>query len=258
MASEGVIRWVEAYRAAARARRAAVFRDSFPLTGTTTLLDLGSEDGSAIHAVLQGSAVRPDNVVIADIQRAALERGAATYGYTPAVLGEDGPLPFADRSFDIVFCSSVIEHVTVAKRESWAMRSGHRFRALSRERQRAFADEIRRVGRGYFVQTPYLYFPIESHTWLPGFAWQPRRLMVPALRLTNRVWIKQCGADWCLFDRGALAALFPDATIAEERSLGFVKSLMAIRPTEAAGASARAHSRPAPVAAEAEPAIVVS
>ena len=254
--SDGIIRQVDAYRAGARARRAALFRGSFCLSETTTILDLGSEDGSAIHAVLQGTAVRPANVVIADIQQGAVERGAATYGYTPAVLTEDGLLPFADRSFDIVFCSSVIEHVTVPKAQSWTMRSGRRFRDLSRERQRAFADEIRRIGRGYFVQTPYAHFPIESHTWLPGFAWQPRWLMIPALRLTNRVWIKQCGADWCLFDRRDLAALFPDATIAEERSLGLVKSLMAIRSTVPAAAAAAARPRPAPVAADPEPALV--
>src|SRR5580704_15438125 len=41
-------------------------------------------------------------------------------------------LPFADGEFDLVYCSSVIEHVSPPRRE-------------------AFAAEIRRVGRGWFV-----------------------------------------------------------------------------------------------------------
>ncbi len=44
-------------------------------------------------------------------------------------------LPFADDEFDLVYCSSVIEHVPPARRA-------------------AFAAEARRVGRGWFVQTP--------------------------------------------------------------------------------------------------------
>src|SRR6476660_4598956 len=53
-------------------------------------------------------------------------------------------LPFADEQFDLVYCSSVIEHVAPARRA-------------------AFAAELRRVGRGWFVQTPAVSFPIEPH-----------------------------------------------------------------------------------------------
>src|SRR5256885_2372075 len=44
-------------------------------------------------------------------------------------------LPFADGEFELVYCSSVIEHVPPARRA-------------------AFASELRRVGRGWMVQTP--------------------------------------------------------------------------------------------------------
>src|SRR2546430_3617005 len=63
-------------------------------------------------------------------------------------------LPFADGEFDLVYCSSVIEHVAPARRA-------------------AFAAEIRRVGRGWFVQTPALSFPIEPHSLLPAAHWLP-------------------------------------------------------------------------------------
>src|SRR5689334_7028185 len=57
-------------------------------------------------------------------------------------------LPFEDSSFELVYCSSVIEHVP-------------------RPRRAAFAAEIRRVGRGWFVQTPAFSFPVEPHSLLP-------------------------------------------------------------------------------------------
>ena len=50
---------------------------------------------------------------------------------------------------------SVIEHVTLPKSEVWTTRSGKEFRERSLAHQRAFAREIQRVGRQFFVQTPY-------------------------------------------------------------------------------------------------------
>jgi ubiquinone/menaquinone biosynthesis C-methylase UbiE len=46
------------------------------------------------------------------------------------VVGDATSMPFADREFDIAFCNSLIEH-------------------LPPPAQRALADEIRRVARGY-------------------------------------------------------------------------------------------------------------
>jgi len=66
-------------------------------------------------------------------------------------------LPFADGEFDLVYCSSVIEHVPPARRA-------------------AFAAELRRVGRGWLVQTPARSFPIEPHALLPAAHWLPAPL----------------------------------------------------------------------------------
>src|ERR1700730_6286859 len=66
-------------------------------------------------------------------------------------------LPFAGEEFDLVYCSSVIEHVPPSRRG-------------------AFAAEIRRVGRGWFAQTPAFSFPLEPHSLLPGAHWLPVRL----------------------------------------------------------------------------------
>ena len=64
-------------------------------------------------------------------------------------------LPFGEGEFDIGYASSVIEHIAPAGRP-------------------AFAGELRRVARGWYVQTPAMGFPIEPHALLPAAHWLPR------------------------------------------------------------------------------------
>lgn len=213
----------------ARQRRASMFRRTFRLDENTRILDLGSESGAHINMVLQGTPVKPEHVYIADIDPALIEQGKQRFGYVPVLISESGQLPFADQFFDIIYCSSVIEHVTVPKEEIWSLTSGRTFRRRALLRQKTFANEVRRLGKQYFVQTPYRHFPIESHTWLPLAAWLPRRLLLPLLRLTNRFWPKKTQPDWYLLNKRELAGLFEDATIVEETSLGLTKSIMAVK-----------------------------
>ncbi len=56
---------------------------------------------------------------------------------------------FPDRSFDIAFSNSVIEHVG------------------PEEKQEEFSREVVRLGKSYWVQTPSAWFPIEAHTGMP-------------------------------------------------------------------------------------------
>lgn len=158
-----------------------------------------------------------------------MHKGASKYGFQPVVIDESGRLPFDDGFFDIVYCSSVIEHVTIPKEEVWTLKSGREFRRRAALRQLQFADEIRRLGRRYYVQTPYRHFLFESHSWLPFVAWLPRRLLIPVLRFANMIWIKRTSPDWHLLDRSEMASLFPEADIANEKSMGLTKSLMAVK-----------------------------
>jgi SAM-dependent methyltransferase len=114
-------------------------------------------------------------------------------------------LPFGDREFDLVYCSSVIEHVAPARRA-------------------AFARELRRVGRGWFVQTPAFSFPIEPHSLLPFAHWLPVPLRRPYWRLG-------AAAGWeeiVLLRRGELEALFGPALA--ERAGPLAKSWVCVRP----------------------------
>jgi SAM-dependent methyltransferase len=120
-------------------------------------------------------------------------------------------LPFADREFDLVYSSSVIEHVPSARRA-------------------AFAAEVRRVGRGWFVQTPALSFPIEPHSLLPGAHWLPTGLR----RLYWRLGAAGEWEDISLLSRRELETLFGPARA--ERIGPLVKSWVCVHgPSAPAG-----------------------
>jgi SAM-dependent methyltransferase len=113
-------------------------------------------------------------------------------------------LPFADGEFDLAYCNSVIEHVPTARR-------------------RAFAAELRRVARGWYVQTPARSFPIEPHSLLPGAHWLP-------VALRRRYWRLGAMGAWeevALLGRGELEALFGPAE--PERFGPLTKSWTSVR-----------------------------
>jgi SAM-dependent methyltransferase len=125
------------------------------------------------------------------------------------VRGDARALPFEDASFDIVYSNSLVEHLHPGDRDR-------------------FADEIRRVGRRYWVQTPNRYFPVEPHVLLPGFQFLPE----PARR---RLWGLGMRGDYEeieLLGAAELRRLFPDAVIVRERFAGLAKSLIAAGPAE--------------------------
>jgi SAM-dependent methyltransferase len=224
-----ISRLASRYSAAARAKRRAMFLERFELTHETRILDVGSADGTHIQRVLRDTPISPSNVYIADIDERLVRLGAKTYGYQPVPISESGRIPFEDGYFDIVWSSSVIEHVTIPKAECWKVRSGRQFASRSFARQQEFAREIRRVGKNYWVQTPARSFWLESHSWLPFIGWLPRPLQLIILRAVLPFWPKQTTPDWHLLTRGQVAELFPGADILSERSFGMTKSWIATR-----------------------------
>ena len=117
-------------------------------------------------------------------------------------------LPFADDEFELVYCSSVIEHVPPARRA-------------------AFAREVRRVGRGWFVQTPAWSFPLEPHALLPFAHWLPVGLRRP-------YWRFGAAGEWeeiSLLRRIEVEALFGPAL--PERVGPLVKSWVCVRASSA-------------------------
>jgi SAM-dependent methyltransferase len=114
-------------------------------------------------------------------------------------------LPFPDGAFDLAYCSSVIEHVAP-------------------ERRARFAAEVRRVARGWYVQTPARSFPIEPHALLPFAHWLP-------VALRRRYWRLGVAGAWEeieLLGRRELEALFGPARA--ERVGPLAKSWVCVRP----------------------------
>lgn len=81
---------------------------------------------------------------------------------------------FKNKCFDIVFSNSVIEHIPTANG------------------RQQMADEIKRVGKSYFIQTPNYYFPFEPHFLLPLFQYYPKRFKIFLLTHFNIGWFKKC------------------------------------------------------------------
>ncbi len=113
-------------------------------------------------------------------------------------------LPFADGEFDLAYCSSVIEHVSPAERA-------------------AFAAELRRVARGWYVQTPARSFPVEPHALLPFAHWLPG----PLRRRYWRLGAADPDEPVELLSRRELEALFGPAR--PERLGPLVKSWVCVR-----------------------------
>lgn len=190
------------------------------------ILDLGG--GNGIH--IASNIHFRENVTIADISQSDLAYAEKNFGFKTLQLNESGILNVKDKEYDIVFCNSVIEHVTVDKSAIFTIKSNNKFSELSLARQKLFAKEIDRIAKKYFVQTPYKFFPIESHSWLPGIiVLLPRNMQISLLKGVGKFWVKKTDPDWNLLTVKEMKEIFPNATILKEKSFGFTKSLIAYK-----------------------------
>jgi SAM-dependent methyltransferase len=115
-------------------------------------------------------------------------------------------LPFEDGAFDLVYSSSVVEHLSPSLRG-------------------AFAREVMRVGRGWWVQTPAFSFPVEPHALLPVAHWLPPAARRPYWRLG----VAGAWEDIALLRRDELAALLPGGELMAERAGPLAKSWISVR-----------------------------
>jgi hypothetical protein len=192
----------------------ARFAREFALTAETTILDVGGAPET--WDLLE---VRP-RVTLLNTPRTREELAAAKSW----VAGDGRMLPFRDRSFDIVFSNSVIEHVGDV------------------ESQQRFAAEVMRVGRAWWVQTPNRRFPVEQHLLTPLIHWMPKaaqRAIVPRFTVwamlvrpspdRREFYLRHFLEEVRLLTAAELRALFPGARVIRERFLGWTKSLIAMQ-----------------------------
>jgi SAM-dependent methyltransferase len=136
-----------------------------------------------------------------------------------SVKGDAQRLDFRDREFDIVFSNSVIEHIA------------------SPEGRIQMANEVRRVAKRYFVQTPSKWFPLEPHSRIPLFQFFPRYLRALLISRCNVHWFPgkptfagclEVSDSIRLLSLREFRTLFPESTIHKEYLFGMVKSYTAV------------------------------
>jgi len=187
------------------------------------ILDLGGSDGSVWDYL--GERKKEYDIYIADIDEEALMK-AAERGYKTIQLNEHGELPFTDKEFDVVFCNSMIEHYTIEKNKIWDINDDHIFDEESQHKQQFLANEIERVGKKYFVQTPHRNFPIESHTQFPFTAFLSRKNQLRLIKFLNKYWLKKTQPDWHLLGTKDAKKIFPNANILINKLFFFPREII--------------------------------
>jgi len=160
------------------------------------------------------SSVGRQNVVLLNIDEQRVPPGFVS------MKGDARKTEFPDKSFDLAFSNSTIEHVG-----TW-------------EDQQAFARELVRVGKRVYCQTPARSFFFEPHYFTPFVVWFPsllkqywfvRYCTYYGLRWKpTREQVKDFQAHLRLLNRAEMQRLFPDCEIREERFLGMTKAYVAI------------------------------
>lgn len=210
------------FRYRLRKRRFAIvedmIRDVAETKGIIRILDVGGRLGywRMLAPDLRGIV----HLVILNLKTAWLDESDAGLSFERQV-GDGCDLHnYCDGEFDLVHSNSVIEHVG------------------SLQNMTKFARETRRVGNGYYVQTPYLWYPIEPHYLVPCLHW------LPAPTRAKLIWRYQLGyggicADFAgalanvdhtqLLDMTMMRWLFPDGKLLCERYALMVKSISSYR-----------------------------
>ena len=130
-------------------------------------------------------------------------------GVTFVKTGKSG-LPFKSKSFDIVFCSAVLEH------------------AGTKYDQENLIKELLRVGKSFFVITPNRWFPLEFHTLLPLVHWLPQNMHQRILALMGMsFWARTENLN--LLSVNKLSSFFPSGInfqVKKQRLLGLTSNLI--------------------------------
>lgn len=210
MAASAIFSWTRRWAATSdtvrrwRENRYRLFMQLCRVEPGERILDVGAGAGAALERFN-----RTNEIVAVDL--APLDSEWMSAPNVKVQVADATKLPFADKEFPLAFSSSVIEHIP-------------------KDLQAAFAQEIRRVGQRYFVQTPNRYFPIEPHYQFPFFQFLPERLQRWLNSHFTLGWREKGSWEEAnLLSARDLRRLFPDGEIHREKLFGLTKSLMVVR-----------------------------
>ena len=199
-----------------RTRRMRRFAAVFRPTSETRILDVGG-------ALYNWQTIDCDaRVTLVNIGFSRFKVPSRRPSNVSLALGDGRSLGYADRSFEICYSNSVIEHL------------------FDYESQQRFAAEVRRVGRSVWVQTPARWFFLEPHLVTPFVHYLPKSWQRRLLRhFTLWGWLQRPSPERVdaflrevrLLTYREMKELFPDCRIERERFLGFTKAFVAVRET---------------------------
>jgi predicted SAM-dependent methyltransferase len=195
-----------------RSKRMSKFVSLFSPTERTTILDVGG-----YPAFWNEGPVRSKITIINTHVPNLSPSDRQKYDF---VAGDARSLPFPDNAFDIGFSNSVIEHL------------------FTHEDQMRAAEEIQRVSKHIWVQTPAKWFPVETHLKTPLIHYLPipwRRKLIRHFTVWG--WLsKPTPEDIDAFLKEVqlltykdMRSLFTDCKIVEESFLFLTKSYVAIK-----------------------------
>ncbi len=165
-----------------------------------TVLDVGGDEA------MWSMVGRDDGVTILNIR---VPEGPRHFRH---ICASGCELPFADGSFDLAFSNSAIEHVG------------------TKENQQRFAQEMLRVGKRIYCQTPCRLFPIDPHLSAPFLHWLPASWLKPKLlrylTINGWLWGRPYEYDVTWISKRRLQRMFPGCSIRTERFLLLPKSFI--------------------------------
>lgn len=147
-----------------------------------------------------------------------LTKEKSAYFNVKSVIGDACRMSqYPDKSFDIVFSNSVIEHLGAF------------------DKQKEMSGEVKRIGKNFFLQTPNYWFPFEPHFLILGFQFLPLRMKAFLLRHFNLGWFSKIkdykesirtAQSIRLLKEKELKELFEGASIVKEKFFGLTKSFI--------------------------------
>ncbi len=194
-----------------RRRRMAKFLRTFQIEAGTRVLDLGGAPAIWEHVSVPLDITLlnlPSTISAGEFE--ILQSPGLRHHRFRVVEGDACNVEqFGDRTFDLVFSNSVIEHVGPSNNQA------------------AFAREVLRLGNSYWVQTPSKWFPIEAHSGMPFYWFYPEWLRAALMRS----WRKRLPTWWAdyigstrFLSRRRMVELFPNGQTQVEYFFGFPKS----------------------------------
>ncbi len=214
-----------------RRRRLAELLKLYPNLADYSVLDVGGRP-FIWELLKEHYQVVPKRLILLNTPDDGFARRAADYSVE---IADGRELPYADKSFDLVFSNSVIEHVG------------------THAQMAQFANECDRVGKQLYVQTPNRWFPLEAHFGAAFIHWLPRswykklsflsvRYLMALNNPNEKYYFDQEFETTDLLSKKRLQSLFPNKEIMAEKAIGFTKSFIVTNAATASSAESESYA----------------